>query len=347
MELNTLTPEVQRALNRLPPKRLGQVSELRFRIGAPVKLVFPWGEELLMDGQQPIPVTDRLLKELVDRATGFSPYALRGEESGLYLPLEHGCRMGLCGEVVLQNGTLSGIRHLSSIVIRLAREYKGVAESAADRLIQNGTVQSALIVSPPGRGKTTFLRDLIRSVSVRGYRVSVVDERRELAAAKNGVPQLDLGPSTDVLTGCPKPEAMELLVRVMNPQVLAIDELASQRELALAQEASYCGVALFATAHGDSLASLLARPGYRRLLESGAFRWCITLRTYDSVRMERLGSYAEDRGSLLCNGGVADERLGRPAGNEPAAAAQTSAAAGAGTDAGRNGAAYALCGRAV
>lgn len=204
-----------------------------------------------------------------------------------------------------------------------------------------------MIVSPPGSGKTTFLRDLIRCVSLRGFRVSVVDERRELAAVRDGVPQLDLGPTTDILTGCPKAEAISLLVRVMNPQVLALDELAGERELVLAREAAYCGISLFATAHGDGLPSLLARPGYRSLLASGAFQWCITLRTYDSVEMERLGNYAEDHGSLLCNGGVADEWLGSPTGNEPAASSQTTAQAGIGIDAGRDGTSYAFGGRVV
>ena len=83
----------------------------------------------------------------------------------------------------------------------------------------------------------------------------------KLAAVHNGVPQMDLGPSTDVLTGCPKAQAMEMLIRVMNPQVLAVDELAGQKEIQMAQEAANCGIALFATAHGDSPETLLRRSG--------------------------------------------------------------------------------------
>lgn len=347
MELNVLPPELNRAFFALSPKRQMAAMELRFRLGTPVKLVFPWGEELLMQGQNPVLVTDKLLKMLVDRATGFSPYTLRGEEAGLFLPLEEGCRMGLCGEAVMQEGQIKGIRHLSSVVIRLARERKGIAEAQADRLIQQGTVQSALIVSPPGRGKTTFLRDLIRAVSTRGYRVSVVDERRELAAVREGKPQLDVGPSTDVLTLCPKAQAIPLLVRVMNPQVLALDELAGTEELQMAQEAAFCGIALFATAHGDGLTSLLARPGYRALLDAGAFQWCITLDTYDSVRMERLERHGKTCGSLYGDVGVHDGRLGRSAGYGPAAQSAAAAAAGAGVDAGGNGTEYAYHGRAV
>lgn len=347
MELNVLPPELSQAFFALSTKRQMAAMELRFRLGAPAKLVFPWGEELFMQGQAPIPVTDRLLKTLVDRATGFSPYTLRGEEAGLFLPLEDGCRMGLCGEAVMQEGRLKGIRHLSSIVIRLARERKGIAERQADRLIENGTVASALIVSPPGRGKTTFLRDLIRCVSTRGYRVSVVDERRELAAVREGKPLLDVGPSTDVLTLCPKAQAIPLLVRVMNPQVLALDELSGEAELKMAQEAAFCGVALLATAHGDGLESLRSRPGYRALIDTGAFQWCITLDTYDSVRMERLERHDKTNGSVYGDAGIHDGRMGCTAGYGTTVEFASAAAAGAGVDAGRAGAEYALHGRAI
>ena len=345
MDLGFLPPELRSALEALPEKRWGQVQELRLRAGAPAKLVLPWGEELLMGPTGPIPVTDRLLGELLDRATSFSPYTLRGEESGLYLPLEGGCRLGLCGEAAMQGGRLTGLRHVSSMALRFARQVPGVAKKAADRLLSGGTVESCLIVSPPGRGKTTFLRDLVRCVSEKGWRVSVDDERRELAAAKNGIPRLDLGPCTDVLSGCPKAQAVPLLLRVMNPQVLAFDELSGPEELAMAREAACWGVAVFATAHGTDLSSVLARPGCGELGQ--VFRWCVTLQTFGTYRMERLGDYAEDHGSLLCGGGIADERLGGPPGAEPAAAPAAADAAGPGAHAGRNGTAYAHGRRAV
>ena len=347
MERKILTPELQGAMAQLPGQRREQLMELRLRLGRDVGTVYPWGEELLTYGGRPIPVTEQLLKELLNRATGFSPYALRGEERGLFLPLEHGDRMGLCGEAVMQDGALGGLRHIGSMVIRLARQCRGVAAEAADRLLEEKCVPSVLIVSPPGQGKTTFLRDLIRIVSQRGIRVSVADERRELSAARNGVPELDLGPNTDVLTGCPKAQAMGLLLRVMNPQVLAVDELAGPEELAAVEEASASGVAVFATAHGEGLHSLRRRGGFSRLLEEGTFTWCVTLGQRKVVQMERLGQYAEDHGRVFCGGGFADERMGITAGNAAAASPSTAAAAGPGADAGGNGAAYAAGGGAV
>jgi stage III sporulation protein AA len=313
MNLRALPPEVQEAFSRLPPKRKNQVTELRFRRGQPVKLLDPWGEELLTLEGREIPVTEGLLQALLDRATGFSPYALKLEETGLYLPLENGCRMGLCGEAVVREGKLWGLRQVSSIAIRLAREHPGIAQEAAKKLTEGGYPQSALIVSPPGGGTTTFLRDLVRCLSERGFRVSVADERRELGAVREGEATLDLGPNTDILSGCPKGEAIPLLVRVMNPQVIALDEIAGESELEAVRYCAYSGVAVLATAHGDGISSLMARPLYRQLLESGAFSWGITLRDHYAVEIERLEVHAKISRSAAGDSCIHDERLGSPA----------------------------------
>ncbi len=285
MNISVLPPEVQTGFLRLSENARQEAMELRFRRDRPVTVVYACGERVLPGN---IPVTDRLVEELLNRATGFSPYSLRLEETGLFLPLPEGCRMGLCGEVTVRDGNIHGIRRLSSVSIRFARQIIGIAEETVDRLMEGEHLASVLIVSPPGGGKTTFLRDLIRAISARGYRVAVVDERRELGAVTEGVPGLDLGPTTDILTGCPKVQAIPLLIRAMNPQVLALDELSGERELEEALYASYSGIALLATAHGDGLESLKKRPLYRKLLESGAFRWCVELRSGEKPKMKEV-----------------------------------------------------------
>lgn len=346
MELKILPEELQEALFALSPERLRQATELRFRMGRPVTVVFPWGEEVLSRHGRTFSVTDRLLRELVNRATGFSPYAYRVQESGLFLPLEGGCRLGLCGDVVLKDGRVESLRHLGSAVIRLAREHRGIAAEAARRATEKGYAESVLILSPPGRGKTTFLRDLIRCVSHDGFRVGVVDERFELSASREGVPQMDLGPRTDVLSGCPKKVGLELFLRVMNPQVLAVDEL-GQGEQEAAMEAANSGVALFATAHGASLQGLLGRQGFRELLTGDVFSWCVTIGKNHFIQMERLGYDAEDLGGVLCGSGIHDERMAGPTGAESAVGETQRTPNGAGTDAGRDGTADACGSRFV
>lgn len=341
-----LPEEVSHAFTAMSKNRREQVTELRFRMGQPVAVGYPWGEALL-DGGKNMTVTDTMLRELLNRATGYSPYALKAEELGLYLPLEGGCRMGLCGDVVVEQGKLRGLRHISSAVIRFAREVPGVADDGVRAILSGGMPESALIVSPPGVGKTTYLRDLVRQISMEGWRVSVADERREIAGATKGLPTLDVGPRTDVLSGCPKGEAVPLLLRVMNPQVVAIDEIVGQQELDVVHAAAFSGVAVLATAHGKDLSDLMRKPMYRNLLTEGVFSYGIVLTGQGKAQIERLGENAETGGSLFCGGSFPDERLGRRTGASSAAPGAAAASAGPGADAGRNGAAYALVGRAV
>lgn len=285
MNIKILPPEIQQGLLAIPQSRRELITELRFRIGRPAMVLIENREEVLPGS---VTVTDRLLEELLNRATGYSPYALKLEETGLFLPLEGGGRMGLCGETVIRDGKLFGLRQLSSVSIRIPHEIIGVAKETAERLLGDGQVPSLLIVSPPGEGKTTFLRDLIRLISQRGFRVAVADERREISGMTGGRPQLELGPTTDILAGCLKEQAIPLLIRAMNPQVLAVDEISSLRELEQIQYAAFSGVTVLATAHGTDLGSLQQRPMYRRLLASGAFSWCITLKRGTPPKLERV-----------------------------------------------------------
>lgn len=343
MDLMILPEPVRRAYLQLSEQRACQLQELRFRRGRPLTAVYPWGEELFGDKGRPIQVTDKLLEEILCRATGFSPYALRLEETGLYFPLKEGCRLGLCGEGVTKDGRLSGIRQISSLALRIAREQIGIANETADKLVFEKTVESALILSPPGGGKTTFLRDLIRCISEKGIRVSVVDERRELGAEGS----LNLGPTTDVLWGVPKAQAIPLMIRAMNPQVLALDEISGEGELEEAMYASFCGICLLATAHGTGLRSLYARPLYRRMIESGAFAWLITLVEQGKPKMERLVLNGEMDGRDICHPGILDGGMGSKAGATGASGGSAAAAAQPGADAGGDGIKYATFGTAV
>ncbi len=133
--------------------------------------------------------------------------------------------MGVCGETVIRNGEITNIKNISSLSLRIARERKGTAEKVLPELLSGGSIKNTLIISPPGGGKTTLLRDVIRLLSDGGHRVGLADERYEVAAVKDGLPTLDVGERTDVLSGCPKAEAIIMLLRAMNPEVIAADEI--------------------------------------------------------------------------------------------------------------------------
>ena len=167
--------------------------------------------------------------------------------------------MGLTGQAVLnREDDVKSIKYINSLNIRIAHEIKGAADEVLQYIYEKGKMQNTLIISPPGCGKTTLLRDLIRQVSNgnnygQGISVGVVDERSEIAGCFQGCPQNDVGIRTDVLDSCPKAKGMMRLIRAMSPGVVAIDELGAEEEWKALLYASYCGIALLATMHGAGL----------------------------------------------------------------------------------------------
>lgn len=181
--------------------------------------------------------------------------------------MEGGHRIGLSGQAVLENeNSLRTLKNISFVNIRVAHEIRGVADKILPELYKAGRFQNTLIVSPPGFGKTTLLRDLIRQLSDGnaygpGLRVGVVDERSELAGSYRGRPQNDLGMRTDVLDACPKALGMLLLLRSMSPQVIAVDELGEEQDLRVLHMAASGGCSLLATVHGAGEADAARRLG--------------------------------------------------------------------------------------
>ena len=255
----------------------GRAEELRLRAGWPMSAVLPEGERPLGGG----PVTVGELEQLVEIASRASLHAVLSQICQGYLTMEGGHRLGLCGTAVMREGAIHSLRQLSSANLRIARQVKGAAEELLSHLCPEGRLESTLILAPPGLGKTTLLRDLVRLVSdgtgCLPLRVSVADERGEIAALWNGVPQLEVGRNTDVVEGCPKAQGLMLLLRAMDPQVLAADEITAPEDAAALRAAFGCGVTLLATAHGGDKSDLERRTLYRPLLEEGCFRHLVRI----------------------------------------------------------------------
>lgn len=225
-------------------------------------------------------------QEIYDAAQALSRRTLRMSPASTgagFLTLRGGHRMGLCGRVTCERDGLV-LREIGSLCLRIAHEVKGCGADTVRMLCGGG----ALIAGPPGSGKTTLLRNLIRQLSDRfGWRICVVDERLELAACASGVPQFRLGAHTDVLSGAPKAAGIELLLRTMNPEWIAVDEITAEADIAAIRRASYCGVRFLATAHAADRRELESRPLYRALLQDGFFRMAAFLLPDRSVRIER------------------------------------------------------------
>ena len=246
------------------------LQELRLRINAPPELACSHGTKWLKR---------KILREdlhfCVNTASRYSPWTAASSAYG-YITAQGGHRIGLCGEVICKEGQITGIREITSLCIRVARDFHGIASNVP----RNGSI---LILGAPGSGKTTLLRDLIRVISNGGEHISVVDERMELFPERI----FDAGSRTDVLSGCPKGRGIDTVLRTMGPAWIAMDEITEASDCTALLHAGWCGVKLVATAHAGTFEDYRHRPVYRPLVEAGIFETVLLLRPDKSWRIER------------------------------------------------------------
>ena len=267
-----LFPQEYRELWRQAAEEQNCLQELRLRMGRPV-IIHKQGKEyflgesgiLLRSKNMAHIVEERELRQILEHICHYSPYAYEEEVRRGFITVAGGHRVGVTGQVVLeQDGSVRTIKNITCLNIRISHQIMGAADKVLPRLYRNRTLKNTLLISPPGCGKTTLLRDIIRQVSDgnlygEGMTVGVVDERSELAGSFQGKVQNDMGMRTDVLDGCPKEVGMLMLLRAMSPQVIAIDEVGELSEWEMLRRASACGCKLLATVHGDSLTDVQRR----------------------------------------------------------------------------------------
>jgi len=280
-----LPVRLRRLALALPEAQKALAEEFRLRAGRPMTVLLPEGELPLGAVVEP-----EELETLCDLATEFSRYAAAETLREGYLSVRGGFRVGLCGTAVMKEGVNTNLRQFSSAAVRIAREKPGIADQLAPQLFREGVFQNTLILSPPGGGKTTLLRDLVRRLSegtdpFGPRRVSLIDERGEVAVMLRGEPQMDVGPHTDVLDACPKALGIPMALRAMNPQIIAVDEITQREDLRAAALAAGCGVGLLATVHASGVEELAQRPLYRQLLEERVFSLAVTIRREEGRRV--------------------------------------------------------------
>lgn len=270
--LSYMPEALQNIFEELPPVFFDEIQEIRLRVQKPV-VIRRAGAETIIDYCP----AEGDIAALMEMLSDYSLYAYEEELRSGYLTLPGGHRVGVTGRAVVEGGMVKTLKHIGAVNIRIAHEIKGCANGVMGHILEEGAVCHSMIISPPGCGKTTLLRDIVRQLSNGGKTVGVVDERSEIAGCYRGIAQNDLGPRTDVLDGCPKEEGMRMLLRSMGPQVIAVDEIGRQEELGTIEQIINSGVKLICTVHGKSLDELRRKPVLSTILQKKIFERFIVL----------------------------------------------------------------------
>lgn len=247
------------------------------------------GTLVRLPDRQCLSVTAEDLRQMSTLMSQYSLYAYEEEVRQGFLTVEGGHRIGVCGQVTEKAGAIGRIYPILYLNIRIARERKECGKTVYEQLWENDEPENTLVLSAPGTGKTTLLRDLIRLFSNgdevhSGKRIGLVDERSEIAGCLHGIPQNDVGIRTDVLDGCPKVEGMMLLVRSMAPEILAVDEIGGVEDFSAMQYALRCGCCLLATVHAGSLEELFQKPGWDKCGDEQLFGRYVVISKEDGKR---------------------------------------------------------------
>ena len=271
--INILPPPMRTEVDKLGRDRL---LELRLRRDMPPELICSNGNIRLSQA-----VTGEMLQYVVNTACRYSPWTAATAAEG-YITAPGGHRIGLCGEAILRDGKMVDMKWISSLCIRVCRDFQGIGKGAS----LNG---SLLILGRPGSGKTTLLRDLIRLRSEKGQgSIAVVDERGELFPIVQGKSCFSPGDRTDILSRCPKKQGIDFVLRTMGPSTIAIDEITAREDCDGLTNALWCGVDLLATAHAPSLREFLKRPIYKPLVDSRVFSTVLVMQADKTWREERI-----------------------------------------------------------
>lgn len=246
----------------------GAISDIRLKKGSPLLVTVDGEKEFLSPNgafttpEKAVFVYDDDVLEVFSAACRHSVYAYEEEIRNCFITMSGGHRVGIAGTCVLKNGIVASVKEISGLNIRVCREVIGCAEGIVPSILSKGRVKNTMIISPPGYGKTTILRDIARILSLKKINVCVIDERAEICAMHNGISAYNLGYCVDVLNCFPKAEGVLRAIRTLAPDVIIMDEIASEKEMESIKSGLNSGVAFIVSAHAESKEDLDKRGIY-------------------------------------------------------------------------------------
>ena len=273
--------ELLKAINTFNYKSL---EEIRIRVNRPIIIKF----NNYIEKIEYIITTEDILR-IMEKITENSIYSYQKQICEGFITLRGGHRVGISGNVVYDDNKVININYISSLNFRISKQIIGAAETIVKYIYNNGNIGNTLIVSEPGAGKTTILRDLIRILSK--YKViGVVDERGELSAMYKNVPGNDLGLQVDILNNIPKSIGMKMLIRSMSPEVICADEIGTKEDIEAIKYVVTSGVKGIFTAHGDSLETIIQNPILQELIKDNLIENIIILNKKDRKNIKYINN---------------------------------------------------------
>ncbi|MBP3597172.1 MAG: stage III sporulation protein AA [Clostridia bacterium] len=256
-----------RKISNLIYDKLIDAEEIRLRQAKPI-IIKKSGTSIVIEYN----VSSEEIIECLQRICEYSVYSYQNQISQGFITVMGGHRIGLTGSCVFEDGKITNIKYVNSLNFRIARQVYGASKNVLPEIINGNTIFNTIIVSPPGYGKTTILKDVIRNLSsgINGFNaidVGVVDERGEIAALFKGKCQNDLGIRVDVLENVTKSIGIKMLVRTMAPKVVVADEIGCKDDIDAINYTFCSGVKGIFTAHGDSYSDFIKNPIMKELLE--------------------------------------------------------------------------------